>query len=122
MYVTRMAAYILRSASSLVTQPSALLSETARLPGQACHVPTTHTATLRHTRMGCSALAFSHSGRLLAAGCADHEDVYPLIIYEVNKSKLHGEEIVKFSPFFACLWTQTIDTISILATCTASDN
>ncbi len=74
----------LSSVSSL--GPSALLSETTRLPGQLCHPPTTHLATLHPTKNGCSSLKFSHSGRLLAAGCADNNDLYPVIIYEVRST------------------------------------
>lgn len=87
-HITVYTLYHLNSASNLVVPPTTLLSETARLPGQVCRVPTIHTQILRHTKMGCSALQFSHSGRLLAAGCADH-DVYPLIIYEVHPSVLN---------------------------------
>ena len=72
------------SSANLLDSPSKLLSASARLPGQACHVPTTNHAMLYPTKMGCSCLLFSHSGRLLAAGCAGQGTAaYPVILFEV---------------------------------------
>ena len=71
------------SATNLVEPLSKLLSASARLPGQACHIPSTNHATLYPAKMGCSALVFSNSGRLLAAGCASNDTSYPVIVFEV---------------------------------------
>ena len=71
------------SATNLEEPLSKLLSASARLPGQACHIPSTNHATLYPAKMGCSALVFSNSGRLLAAGCADNDTSYPVIVFEV---------------------------------------
>lgn len=73
------------SSANLFDSPSKLLSASARLPGQACRIPITNHATLYPTKMGCSCLLFSHSGRLLAAGCASSQGTtaYPVILFEV---------------------------------------
>lgn len=73
------------SSANLLDSPSKLLSASARLPGQACRIPTTNHATHYPTKMGCSCLLFSHSGRLLAAGCASSQGTtaYPVILFEV---------------------------------------
>ena len=76
--------YFFSSTTDLIEAPSKFLSVTARLPGQACHIPSTIHATLYPSKMGCSALVFSHSGRLLAAGCANQDTSYPVIIFEVR--------------------------------------
>lgn len=77
------------SSSNLLTQ-SAVFSTTARLPNQACQIPTSPHATVHPTKMGCSTLAFSHSGTLLAAGCADQDVHYPMVIFEVNFASFCG--------------------------------
>lgn len=77
-----------KSFTGLTGVPSStLMSASLRLPGQACQIPTTRLSILYPTPMGASTLAFSHTGHLLAVGCADQDNLYPLVIYEIPSFK-----------------------------------
>lgn len=78
------------------------MSASLRLPGQACQIPTTRLSILYPTPMGASTMAFSHTGHLLAVGCGDQDNIYPLVIYEVNRGINKISLLVLFVRLFVC--------------------